>query len=191
MMTLRQSVFAVCGLALGLASCGDDATGSGADAGAADGGSEMALRCPDNISELFVGATTGTQATGKLEIAKARVIDASPVPPLVKSSENTWTVQLTDMNGVPLENAAIAQACLFMPVHQHGLPISADYVTETQAGEFQIENMYFAMRGPWEVQLAVSSPADAGSGTEFTDCDRNKRHPANELIKLLICLADD
>jgi hypothetical protein len=195
METKRPSAFAICGLALALASVSvsgcDASSNDAAELDRTDAGSDPELRCPDDIPEFFAGPTMGTAGIGKHGLVKARILEASHIPPLVMSSENTWTVQLTDMEDAPLEDVAIAQACLFMTVHRHGVSLPGDDVNAMQRGQFELKNMNFFMRGPWEIELAVNTPAEATTGTELTDCDRSKMYPGIELVTLHICLRDD
>jgi hypothetical protein len=190
METKRASAFTLCGLALALVSGCDDSSDPGAEPELSDAG-HPELRCPDDIPEFFAGPTKGTAGIGKRKLVKARVIEASHIPPLVMSSENAWTVELTDIDDVPLDDVAIEQACLFMTVHRHGVSLPADDVKPIQRGQFELKNMNFFMRGPWEIELAVNTPADVSTGTELTDCDRSKLHPGVELVTLHICLRDD
>jgi hypothetical protein len=191
METKRASAFTMCGLALAFVNGCDDSSHGRAEPDVADAGGHPELRCPDDIPEFFAGPTKGTAGIGKHKLVKARVIEASHIPPLVMSSENAWTLQLTDMDDVPLDDAAIEQACLFMSVHGHGVSLPADDVKPTHAGQFELKNMNFFMRGPWQIELAVNTPADASTGSELTDCDRGKLHPGVELVTLQICLRDD
>jgi hypothetical protein len=190
MKTQGATVFTMCGLALALVSGCGDSSNPGAEPDVSDAG-QPELRCPDDIPEFFAGPTKGTAGIGKHKLAKARIIEASHIPPLVMSSENAWTLELTDMDDVPLDDVAIEQACLFMTVHQHGVSLPADDVKPMPGGQFELKNINFFMRGPWDVEFAVNTPADASTGAELTDCDRSKLHPGVELVTLHICLRDD
>jgi hypothetical protein len=167
----------------------DDEHGDhGHDSGHLDPDEE--IKCPDTIPELFAGETTGSEATGMKSLVKARVIAADHLPP--HKLLNTWTIELTDLQGEPLADAELVDFCTFMPVHGHGTGPLGDITPLDEPGRFEIEEMNFVMRGPWEVQLAVNPGGEAGETAEMArtpDC-RNSEAGA-DFVMFDVCVVDD
>ena len=152
-----------------------------------DGGDEE-VRCPDTIPELFAGETTGSEATGVKSLVKARVIAADNLPP--QKLLNTWTIELTDLQGEPLPDAELVEFCTFMRVHGHGSGPLGGITALDEPGRFEIERMNFVMRGPWEVQLAVNPNGEAGSElARAPDC-RGSEAGADYIV-FDVCVVDD
>lgn len=189
------------GLSVGLtlSACGDDAAPHEHDGGAghAGHGEEDAsyARCPDTIPEFATGLI-GTSESGEL---RARLVRAAPTPPR-KKAPNDWTIQFIDESGEPVTDVTIADACAFMPVHSHGASTTMIELGD-EPGEYDLGDLIFSMRGPWQVQLAVSravdmnGDTDGDAGTEpadtFTRCDRNELRPAHDLVTFDICVMDE
>lgn len=146
------------------------------------------VRCPDTIPELFAGETSGSEATGSESLVKARVITADHLP--ARKYANTWTVELTDLQGTPLADAKLVDACTFMRVHGHGTGPLGGIKALDEPGRFEIERMNFVMRGPWEVQLAVNPTGEAGSDLARTPDCRGSEAGA-DYIKFDVCVVDD
>lgn len=180
-------------VALGNACTGDDdddhddghGNGDQHDAGHADPDEEV--RCPDDIPEFFAGPTTGIEAIGENGEVMARLIGADRVPP--RKFLNTWTVELMDADGSPLQDVEIVKACAFMPVHGHGLPPLKGIKALEEPGRFDLTQLNFTMRGPWEVQLAVSTGDEAEGTSRGTDCDPGTS--GNDYLAFEICVLDE
>lgn len=144
------------------------------------------VRCPDDIPELFAGETSGSETTGVNSLVNARVIAASATP-YPKKFINKWTIELTDADGAPLEDAQIVDNCAFMPVHGHGSP--SKVVALDEPGRFELTALNFIMRGPWEVQLAVdaeSLPAETARAPSCRNAEAGKDYLVFE-----ICVKDE
>ena len=83
----------------------------------------------------------------------ATLTDANPAPPAL--GNNTWTLQLADAEGNPLEGLDL-KARLYMPKHGHGSSPTMVHAGDV-AGEYVIERMNFFMGGVWEVTLYADS----------------------------------
>lgn len=174
---------------LTLSACGDDEHDHGAhqhhDAGHGHGDHDAGVRCPEGIPD-FVTGLTATSASGDL---KARLVRATPTPPR-KKAPNAWTLQFLGDDGEPRTDVTIADACAFMPVHGHG-ESTTNIEAGEEPGEHEINDLYFSMRGPWEVQLAVSTSDAADAGVVASDCDRNEERAGHDLIVFDLCVMDE
>ena len=153
------------------------------DAGPVD--PEEEVRCPDDIPELFAGETSGSETTGVNALVNARVIEASALP--AKRFLNSWTIELTDADGVPIEDARIVDNCAFMPVHGHGSP--SKVVALDEPGRFELTALNFIMRGPWEVQLAVDAESLPAETARAPNC-RNAEAGKDYLV-FDVCVKDE
>lgn len=145
-------------------------------------------RCPEDTPAFSAGPDSGLLVAGNRSTVQARIVQADPAQPT--RFENDWTVQFSDPNGMVLDDLVIANACAFMPVHGHGgVPKE---VIKTGAGTYSFVGLNLFMRGPWEVQLAVSSSAAAGApNSEATNCDRDRRQTGSDMVIFRACISDD
>jgi len=174
------------GAVLVLLGCGAESPVAGDSMEPADAG--LSARCPTDTPEFSATPATGLLARAKKDSIQARIIKAEPAMP--ERFENDWTIRLTDLAGAPLNDIEIADACVYMPVHGHGSAPSG--VTGAgEPGTFDLKGLNLFMRGPWEVQLAVSSASVAGPAAEATNCDRNKSRPGHDLLVFQVCVPDD
>lgn len=81
-----------------------------------------------------------------------KLLDSEPAPPIARG-HNTWTVELRDAAGAPIEGATIV-AHPWMEAHQHGDTPGA--VTELGAGRYELSPVYFRMTGGWEVRFNLT-----------------------------------
>jgi hypothetical protein len=148
-----------------LVACGDGDTRSeprampGEDASVAD----ASVRCGDDVPPFALGMS----ALGEQGRVRAVLVEAVPAPP--EKYRNDWLVQLEDAAGEALDDAQISEARPFMPAHGHDGTF-APTVTAAGAGRFQVDNLNLWMRGPWEVQLRVSSQAAGDDYIVFRIC---------------------
>lgn len=181
-------------LALTLAAALAAAVGcNGDDDGGGDEGpnedldaSAQAVRCPDDIPDFSTGETSGLETMGVNEEIKARLVLADKVPPAKYS--NTWTIELMSADGTPLEDAEIVKACAYMPVHLHGLPPRGIEPLD-EPGRFKLDRLNFSMRGPWEVQLAVSSETVPEASARGTDCEPSAT--GTDYLVFDVCVKND
>lgn len=155
--------------ALLLFACGSDeanetsARDAAVEAAVPDDETEF-VGCPDTLSAFELGMEAAG-AQGKL---KAKLISASPAPPL--RYLNDWTVELLDASGAPLEDATIRSARPFMPVHGHDGNVQPVVTPLNERGRFAVNGLNFNMRGPWQVQLSLRSPSAGDDDVVFEIC---------------------
>jgi len=148
-------------------------------------GEEMKdVSCPAGVPVSGIGLETPSQT----KTITARVLDATPKT--AARFDNSWTVQFLDAQGAPLNDVTINNACAWMYVHQHGGPPMA--VTQlSDPSTFELKALNLFMRGPWSIELAVSSPSKGGTPTQMTACDRNGKALGMDKIALSICVQDE
>src|SRR5215831_14134415 len=81
-------------------------------------------------------------------------------PPKLVKGNNTWTVQIADMGGAPVDGLTIG-VLPYMPDHQHGTTVQA-VVTDNGGGVYEITPLYLYMEGFWQVTLSLQ-PASGAS----------------------------
>jgi hypothetical protein len=197
--------FSASAIAMGCKSSGDDDdTGKNT----VDSGSppmNMDVKCPADTPVFTATPETGLEATVTHKTLRVRAISADPVHP-TKNAENNWTIQFMDDQGAPLDGVKIDNACAFMPVHGHGTAPLGGTKALPDPGQFELDFLNFIMRGPWQVELAVTpastASGDAGSGDmdastepapttrEYTHCDRMRAHPGTEFAVFNFCVAN-
>jgi hypothetical protein len=181
---------------------GDDDSHSGdstADTGPPD------VKCPDDLPQFTASPDGGIEADEVTHHSlRVRLISANENPPR-KGVDNTWTIQLMDREGAPLDDVEIAAACTRMPPpHTHGTPpLGKDggpgVIPLVKPGQFQLSFLNFIMDGVWQVQLVTNrtgAGSDAGdtdasvepATQEFTYCDKMHRHPGSELSVFHVCV---
>jgi hypothetical protein len=168
------------------AACGDD---GGQTRGMTTPPPEIdaSIPCPESFPEFVVGETIGLSAGGRLGVAQARIVAASSIPPIV--DENTWTVAIADAAGEPVTDAEILSACVFMPIHGHYLGLTRNQITALEEpGHYELDGLFFNMGGPWETQLAISSPSLPDERAEATVCSAGSS--GNEYIAIEFCVAN-
>jgi hypothetical protein len=141
--------------------------------------------CPSDLPEFSADPDDGYEVTGTRDLAMARLVDASDVPPRLNG--NDWTILIMGADGSPLEDVEIAQACAHMPDHTHA-DAPREVVAGTQPGEFTLEAVNLFMTGYWEVQVAVRAPDIAGGPQEITFCDDDGRYPGDDLLVFRACV---
>lgn len=121
-----------------LAACApDDPEGAGACA-AAD---------PEALARQVPIPTSGDEGLFAVWIA-----EAEPDPPDV--GLNTWTFDVTDAAGAPLEGAAVAVRP-FMPEHGHGTVPELYDAPEASPGRYRGPPIHLFMPGLWELHVEL------------------------------------
>ncbi|MEM7159071.1 MAG: FixH family protein [Myxococcota bacterium] len=137
-------------LALALPACDGEETTM--DSGNDDAAATL-CESEDRVDDFAVDLTKSG------ERHMVRVVAAEPAEPI--RGDNTWTVQVTDADGTPLEGMTI-DASPWMPDHGHGTAVEEE-VVELSAGEFELSPLNLFMAGYWEVTLELT---DAEGGTD-------------------------
>lgn len=83
-------------------------------------------------------------------------VDPAPIGKL-----HTWLLTLTDAQGKPVSNAAIAVGG-GMPAHGHGLPTAPRVTGKRGPSDYVIDGVKFNMAGTWLLTFDVVTP-------EFSD----------------------
>jgi hypothetical protein len=100
---------------------------------------------------------------GKLGAALVR---AEPNPPA--KHDNTWSLEVKDPSGAPLDDAELVFAETYMPVHDHaGVPEPSAEPAGPAAFRVRVP---FMMRGPWEVRLDLRSQRAGSDRVVFEVC---------------------
>lgn len=121
------------------------------------------VACPDSIPEL----EPGVAFNGREDAIRVELLDASPMP--ARKYRNDWTFALTDIDGEPLDDVEITRLEAFMPVHGHFSRPAAEHEPLGEPGRFDA-TIHFTMRGPWEVQLDVSSTSAGDDNVVMEVC---------------------
>jgi hypothetical protein len=108
---------------------------------------------------LSAAATDGT--------VKVSFVDAMPTPPT--KGMNTWTIQLSDANGQPMNGATIA-VLPFMPDHGHGSSITPQVTPMPTAGNYQVSLLDLFMPGIWDVTFTITPSSGPAETLKFTFC---------------------
>jgi hypothetical protein len=141
--------------------------------------------CPSDLPQFTANRDDGYEVTGERGAIKARLVDASDVPP--RLNRNDWTIRITDPDGTPLAGADVAQACAYMPDHAHAETPRA-VIAEDGPGEFTLEFLNLNMTGLWHVDVAVRTPRGDGDDQQFTRCDQDRRYPGDDLVVFRACI---
>jgi hypothetical protein len=110
----------------------------------------------------------GMQATGEAGKLRATLVAADPAPPM--RYLNDWTLSFESVASGPLGDAQISMARPFMPVHGHDGNLKPTITRHASDGTFLLEGLNLNMRGPWEIQLQVSSPSAGDDYIVFHVC---------------------
>jgi hypothetical protein len=161
----RRRVRAVAATGLALAACGSEPAEDAAyDAGSDASSAQAPLRCGDDVPP-FALPMSAPGGEGKLSAA---LLAATPAPP--EKYLNDWTLELRDAQGKPVSDATITMARPFMPAHGHDGTFAPTVSAGDGPGRFEVKKLNLWMRGPWEVQLSVSSPSLGDDYIVFQVC---------------------
>jgi hypothetical protein len=93
---------------------------------------------------------------------------ATPLPP--EKYLNDWTVDFVNTAGAAIDDVSVTMARSFMPVHGHDGTFPPVVTKLAEPGRVQIDDLNLWMRGPWLIQLGVSSPTVGDDYIEFSAC---------------------
>jgi len=156
-MTLMLQRVAPLALALGVVLGCESKTSSMLVSG---GDGSMLYSCDsDTRAPKQMDGLTETSAKGTF-VATVMSID----PAMTVKGTNSWTVQIADMTGAPVDGLAM-NIVPFMPDHQHGTSI-APVATGQGGGVYSITPLYLYMEGYWTVTITLQPMS--GSGTTDT-----------------------
>ncbi|MBC8070126.1 MAG: FixH family protein [Deltaproteobacteria bacterium] len=148
-------------VAISLAMWGCDDADSDDDDGGHDHHAEAGCAGEERDDVYMLGMEkSGTALT-------VRFVDAMPAPPA--RYENTWTLEVLDASGAPVDDATL-EVEPFMPDHNHGTGIAA-VVTKLEApGQLEIEPIDLFMPGLWEVRLRFTLADQTRDDITFSFC---------------------
>lgn len=109
----------------------------------------------------------GMEKPGDKGLLRVRLVASEPAPP--QKGENTWTVQVTDAAGAPVEGATFAVTPR-MPDHGHGSATTPAVTAGGAAGEYAIASLDLAMAGLWTVTLDITTAAGETDTVTFSFC---------------------
>jgi YtkA-like protein len=111
--------------------------------------------------------TVGVEAKTKDGALSVHFLDASPAPPA--KGYNTWTVQVLDGKGAPVNGATIVTKG-FMPDHNHGTSTTPKVTAKGQDGTYEITPMVLFMPGVWQITFAVTTSGGVTDSAMVTFC---------------------
>lgn len=170
--------------ALSLSACGSSAE-SELPHHTGAGGMDVPKCMPEEL--VFTSGPNGMVAMGERMRAQVRVLAANPLQP--KRFENDWTVGFLDAAGQPLAGVDVTSACAYMPLHGHFEPALA-IERQSDPSTFLLKALNLSMRGPWKVQLTITSTAIGGAPSAQTQCDVRGTKLGHELITIPVCIED-
>jgi hypothetical protein len=103
--------------------------------------------------------TAGLTKAGAKGAAQVKIVSADPAPPA--KGGNTWSIQILDASGNPLDATVTVDEK--MPDHGHGTAVKPKITPGDGAGTYTIAPLYLFMAGVWRVQLSIL-PAGADGG---------------------------
>lgn len=101
------------------------------------------------------------------EQVQVKFVEAVPAPPA--RFDNTWTVELLDMDGAPMPDMAI-EVTPFMPDHQHGSTVVTHVEPAEVPGQYVLDPVNLHMPGLWDVTIDVTLPDSTTDSVTFTFC---------------------
>lgn len=150
------------------AACGPaETTGGtgGQSSSSASTGTQSAPACAKDprVVTYAVGATA-TATDGALSV---HFLDAIPAPPA--KGNNTWTVQILDGQGQPINGAAIVTKA-FMPDHGHGSSIKPQATAKGADGTYEITPVNLFMPGVWQITFEITAAGGVAGSAVILFC---------------------
>jgi len=164
------------GLCLGLSllspACGDGdkpkeegtvETDAGSDADAA------ADPADDSYCEGLPVFEPGLEQLGKWKKIRAALVSADPSTP--QKGANLWVLAFTTPAGEPIADIEVTRVSTYMPKHMHYGAFEPSVTSLSSGlGKFGFDGVSFTMRGPWEVQIELSSKSVGDDYVVFNVC---------------------
>ena len=151
---------ALASLLVALSACGDDHD-SGHSSGGTSGTADTAC-ARDTRKDTYAAGLSKAGAA-----LTVKILDAQPAPPA--KGTNTFTVQVLDGAGKPVDGATLA-IVPFMPDHGHGSAVVPEVVAVGSEGKYTVSKVYLAMAGLWELRVSVQAPGATTSEVTFAFC---------------------
>jgi len=145
-------------LAIALAACGGGGGGAGGQA------TQSSVCSGDPRAEGYAVGASQAAMDGSVKVT---FVSAEPAPPA--KGGNTFTVDVTDAMGQPIDGAAITVKP-FMPDHGHGASVTPTVTPGSEAGRYEVTNVELFMPGIWEITFTVTATGGAPEPVKFTFC---------------------
>jgi hypothetical protein len=140
---------------------GGDTHGETHDETGGETGGESVCAVETRDDEFAIGLSK----SGSL--ARATFVSASPAPPI--KGDNTWVLDITDLNGGPLADSTIT-ALPMMPDHGHGTPIDAVVTALADAGRYEVTPVNLFMTGYWQITFDITLAGGEQDSLMFGFC---------------------
>jgi hypothetical protein len=163
MLTFVRSALVAPLALLAIAGCSSKHDDGGDPADAAVDGPVASLCASDTRAQPFVA---GMEQAGAAGLIKARLLASTPAPPA--RGNNTWTVQIVDAAGAPMDGATLAVKG-YMPDHGHGTS-TKPAIKGTGDGKYEVDLLSLAMPGIWQITITVTTPSSTTDAAVFTFC---------------------
>lgn len=154
-------------LVAGFIACSSSSTSSSSGSssgGGDDAGDDGVTSCTsDSRAETYAAGMKQTGTSGQFEF----VLEKSVPTPQSAGSSLTWTLQILDKSGKPVESATFPVLHPWMPLHGHGT--SQVMVTPGSNGTYTLSPLYFYMPGLWETDITAQAGTVKDS-TSFYFC---------------------
>jgi hypothetical protein len=105
---------------------------------------------------IISAASLAAEPTWESRDGSFKVTYESELQPLVINRIHSWTLNVTDAAGTPVEGAVITVDG-GMPIHDHGLPTQPRVTNEVAPGRYVLEGVRFHMPGSWELVVTIES----------------------------------
>ena len=123
----------------------DDSGSSGTTSGSAP-----ATGCAaDTRKDVYTAGLS--KPAGSLSV---KLVESRPGPPI--KGTNAMTLEIADAGGKPVDGATIT-ITPWMPDHAHGSAVKP-VVTPAGGGKYEVDKVYLAMAGLWQIKVAVQPP---------------------------------
>lgn len=164
MLALVRAAYVVPVLVAGAVACSSSTSSSGSSGGGgADSGDEGFIGCSGD-------SRVQTYAPGMAQMGKSGVfkfvLEKSVPAPASAGSSLTWTLQILDASGKPVDGATFVLHP-WMPLHGH--TTSQVMVTVDSNGTYTLSPLYFYMPGLWETDITAQAGGNKDS-TSFFFC---------------------
>lgn len=100
----------------------------------------------------------GLSKSGSL--VTATFVSSDPAPPI--KGDNTWVLDFTDAQGMPLADLEILVTPM-MPDHGHGTPVNAVVTATDTVGRYEVTPVNLFMAGLWEVTFDITAAGQQDS----------------------------
>lgn len=150
-------VFSMVVLAAVVAGCsGDDEQPAGTS------GTPPATGCAaDARKDVYTAGLA--KAAGALSV---KLVESRPGPPI--KGTNAMTIEILDAAGQPVDGAMVT-VTPWMPDHAHGSAVKP-VITPTGGGKYEVEKVYLAMAGLWQIKVSVQPPSGGLEEATFQFC---------------------